>query len=490
MHDYYKKSPNFKTLASSYIENLVHPDDKELLRPYVEMSNIKKLLEHKKVDTIRFRRKQGDGYVWMEQIYVKPGDIDDEVHFVVSAFADRDSIVRAEMEQQETLKRALATAESANRAKTAFLNNMSHDIRTPMNAILGFNNRAIRDIDDREKVLDSLYKVNLSGQSLLGLINDVLDMSRIESGRVTLTRDKSDMNRSFIGIEPMLRELADAKDIDISFNIGDIKHRYNYVDFSHTERILVNIITNAVKYTQEGGKVDVSVCELDESVDGRPYYRFVIADNGYGMSEEFQQHMYEEFSREKNTTQSGVVGSGLGLALSKSLVDLMGGRMTCESRLDEGTTFTIDLPFETRELEQTAETDDDFTQPVVSLDGKRILLVEDNDMNREIATDILEDEGAMVHSAENGLEAVNEIKRREASYYDCILMDIQMPVMSGYDATKAIREFYTARHIPIIALSANAFEEDKQKSLEAGMDDHIPKPIDIQNLKETLAKYL
>ena len=263
------------------------------------------------------------------------------------------------------------------------------------------------------------------------------------------------------------------------------------MDFSHTERVLVNIITNAIKYTPEGGKVDVSVCELDEEKDGKPLYRFTVADNGQGMSEEFQQQMYEEFSREKNTTQSGVVGTGLGLALSRSLVDLMGGRISCESRLGEGTTFTIDLPFEIRDPEQAEEIESDGETTGFSLGGKRILLVEDNEMNMEIATELLEDEGALVYGVENGLEAVNEVKKKHAKYYDCILMDIQMPVMNGYEATKAIRELPPHEyHIPIIAVSANAFEEDRQKSLAAGMDDHIAKPIDVKVLKETLARYL
>ena len=392
---------------------------------------------------------------------------------------------------EKELEDALSKAEAASKAKSAFLFNISHDIRTPMNAILGFNNRAIRNIDDKEKVLDSLNKANLSGESLLGLINDILDMSRVESGKATINHDKADMNKSFIGIEPMLRELAEAKNIDLSFTVGDIKHRYNYVDFSHTERVLVNIITNAIKYTPEGGKVDVSVCELDEEKDGKPLYRFTVADNGQGMSEEFQQQMYEEFSREKNTTQSGVVGTGLGLALSRSLVDLMGGRISCESRLGEGTTFTIDLPFEIRDPEQAEEIESDGETTGFSLGGKRILLVEDNEMNMEIATELLEDEGALVYGVENGLEAVNEVKKKHAKYYDCILMDIQMPVMNGYEATKAIRELPPHEyHIPIIAVSANAFEEDRQKSLAAGMDDHIAKPIDVKVLKETLARYL
>ena len=479
-----------------YADGYVHEEDREKIYYYADLDNMREALRNTRSQKVVVRRNIGGEWAWIEMNIIKAEPVSEPAKNVVLAFTNRSEQVNRDLEIRQKLEDTLSLAESASRAKTTFLNNMSHDIRTPMNAILGFTNKAIKDIDDKEKVLDSLEKVKLSGRSLLGLINDILDMSRIESGKVTITRDESDMNRSFTGIEPMLRELADSKNIRLSFSIGDIRHRYNYVDFSHTERVLVNIISNAIKYTPNGGKVDVSVCELDETVDGKPLYRFTVADNGQGMSEEFQKSMYEEFSREKNSTQSGVVGTGLGLALSKSLVELMGGRIYCESRLGEGTTFTIDLPFETREESTTDEEHTAYAPPDYKLSGKRILLVEDNEMNREIATEILEEEGILVETAEDGYVAVEMIRRlldnTDVYYYDAVLMDIQMPRMNGYEATKAIRELpdplYT--HLPIIALSANAFEEDRQKSLAAGMDDHIAKPIDIQQLKETLAKYL
>ena len=481
---------NVSKALTQYADMYVHEEDRDKIYYFADLNHIREALKDTRSHKVMVRRNVNGEWVWIEMNMIKVEPVSEPARNVILAFTDRTRQVKEEMDIRQRLEDALSQAEAANKSKSTFLFNMSHDIRTPMNAILGFNDRAIKDIDNKEKALDSLRKVDLSGHSLLGIINDILDLSRIESGRVTFSRDISDMYRCFIGIEPMLRELADAKNIDLRFSFGEIKHRYNYVDFSHTERILVNVISNAIKYTHDGGKIDVSVCELDEEINDNPVYRFTVADNGQGMSEEFQKHMFEEFSREKNSTESGIQGTGIGLALVKSIVDKMGGRISCESRLGIGTTFWIDLPFEIRDNDVAVADVEESVSTDFSMNGKMFLLVEDNDLNREIAEAILQDEGAYVVSAENGLEAVEEVKKRGITYFDCILMDIQMPVMSGYEATSKIRELFPDEHVPIIALSANAFEEDRQKSIEAGMDDHVSKPIDIKKLNETLAKYL
>ena len=481
---------DFSVAIREYADAYIHEEDRDKLYRYTDLDNVRRdLADTRSIKTLLRRNYNGE-WKWVEMNMIKVEPVSEPAKNVILSFTNRDDQVREEEKRRQQLEEALSNAEAASKSKSTFLFNMSHDIRTPMSAILGFNNRAIKDIDNREKALDSLRKVDLSGHTLLGIINDILDLSRIESGSITFSRDKSDMYRSFVGIEPMLRELAEAKNIDLKFSFGDIKHRYNYVDFSHTERILVNVISNAIKYTHDGGKIDVSVCELDEEANGNPLYRFTVSDNGQGMSEEFQKHMFEEFAREKNSTESGIQGTGIGLALVKSLVDKMGGRIECESRLGIGTTFRIDLPFETRDVD-AADSDDEESMPSdFTMRKKMFLLVEDNDLNREIAQEMLQDEGADVVAVENGTEAIAEVKKRGTSYFDCILMDIQMPRMNGYEATKIIRELFPDSRIPIIALSANAFEEDRQKSIEAGMDDHVSKPIDIQKLKQTLAKYL
>ena len=391
--------------------------------------------------------------------------------------------LKVEEEQRASLEEAKNKAEAANRSKTAFLFNMSHDIRTPMNAIVGFTNMAIKNIDNREKVLDSLMKTQKSSELLLSLINDVLEMSRIESGKRELILENGCIHDAFSHIDSVMMELAKAKNVSLSFEIKDIRDPYILVDKTRFNRVLLNLGTNAIKYTPAGGSVNISACQLDRKEDDIRYYQFTVTDNGMGMTEEFQQHMYEEFSREVNTTTSGIQGTGLGLSVTKAFVDIMGGTIECDSTPGRGTTFTVVFPFSIREEANEEGNKDPLQNDLFAqLRGKRVLLVEDNELNREIATDILEEAGLIVEPAEDGTIAVDMMRKLGPDYFDFILMDIQMPYMNGYDATKAIRAMYPDRHIPIIALSANAFAEDKQKSKEAGMDDHIEKPIDVNQL--------
>ena len=394
-------------------------------------------------------------------------------------------------EQQKQLEQALIAADSANRAKTDFLFNMSHDIRTPMNAIIGFTNMAKKEIGNPEKVLDSLSKVQVSSDILLNLINDVLDMSRIESGKVELHEEKYEFREAYDSFEPAMANLAVSKRIDLKFTIGEIRNPYIFTDGPRLDRILINIISNAIKYTPAEGFVHVRAEQIADTEPGYGNYRFTVTDNGIGMSEEFQKHMFENFSREENSTTRGIQGTGLGLALAKRLADLMGGTISCESTRGIGTTFTLVFPFRLQTEQDRAESAAEVQEfRELDLTGKRALLAEDNELNREIAVDILEEEGILVETAVDGQKAVNKLRERGIHYYDFILMDIQMPVMDGYEATRTIRRLMPELRAPIIALSANAFEEDKKKSLEAGMDDHVAKPINVKELMIALAKYM
>ena len=414
------------------------------------------------------------------------------IHCFLSVEYEKQVITLREL--KDNLDLALEDAQAANKAKSTFLFNMSHDIRTPMNAIIGFTNIAEKNIGNPEKVSDCLKKTRDASSLLLSMINDILEMSRIENGKAELTPEPADVLCSFDLIDSVLTELAKEKHIDISYETGKIRDRGILVDKMRFNRVLLNLGTNAIKYTPVNGKVQLSVRQLDgETADGHRLYEYTVADNGSGMSEEFQAHMFEEFSRERTSTTSGIQGTGLGLAVTKAYVDMMDGRIECRSRIGEGTVFTVVLPFAPCETDFKApEASRDLPEdaPGFSFSGKRVLLVEDNEMNREIATEILGDAGITVETAVDGSKAVDAVRTHGTEYYDLILMDIQMPVMDGYEATRTIRSLYPDSRLPIIALSANAFAEDRVKSRQAGMNDHIEKPIRLEELFSAIQRIM
>ena len=388
----------------------------------------------------------------------------------------------------------LRLAEAGSRSKTEFLFNMSHDIRTPMNAILGYTDIGLRHRDDAERTAENLTKIQTAGRHLLNLINDILEMSRIEAGRLELASDPLDLREVVDGIVQMNQTLAMAKSIDFSADI-QLQQPYVYFDELHFNEIIINLISNAVKYTPDGGKVRFTAHQTDTPTDGVAVYRFEIADNGIGMSESFQTHLFETFSREEAPGVTRIEGTGLGLSIVKRIVDQAGGTISVQSKQGEGSTFVVQLPLRmmTEEEIEAFETAARAASQIPSEErfrGKRMLLVEDNAMNREIALDILSDAGFVVEEAEDGDLAVRAIVEKGIEYYDFILMDIQMPVMNGYEATRAIRAMQDGDRIPIIALSANAFAEDREASLAAGMNDHVAKPIDIPSLFAALAKFV
>jgi len=393
---------------------------------------------------------------------------------------------------QEALEEAKEAAEAANEAKTTFLNNMSHDIRTPMNAILGFTKLIERDINNPKSIAVSLKKIKSSGNYLLNIINNILDMARIESGKVSLNPEFLDLEDPDANILSVFEEEFKKKNLTVSFDL-DIKHRYVLIDIPKANEIVVNLVSNAIKYTPAGGRVAIKMEELPCAKPGYGTYSWSITDTGIGMSKEFLATIFEAFTREKNTTQSKIIGSGLGMAIVKKLVDFLGGTIEVESELGKGTTFRVVLEHQlvnkpedyVKEQEAHIPEDIDFT-------GKHILLAEDNDLNAEIAMALLEDEGFRVERAEDGLKCIEKLCSAAAGCYDVILMDVQMPYLDGYGATARIRQLADKAKagIPILAMTANAFEEDKKKALEAGMDGFCTKPIEIEQLNKELARVL
>ena len=472
---------NFGERLQKLMDTLMHPDDRKMFFEATRPEVVREAVNRDNVYFVNFRTLVDGNVTYYQAKFVKDENSDSHV---IAGFHNVDVETKREME-------ALDKAKTASQAKTDFLFNMSHDIRTPMNAIIGFTDMALGNIDNKEKIQDYLNKVKLSGKMLLTLINDILDMSRIESGKVTLNEEKKNIETFYDSLESVMSGARYQKDIDLGFEISGIRDKYVYMDQPRLERILVNLLSNAIKYTPAGGRVRARLKQTKDTNIGTGIYRFEVEDNGIGMSEEFQKHMWEEFAREETSTVSGIQGTGLGLSLAQKLTILMGGRISCTSKQGEGSTFTVTVPlrlWNPEEDSDNAETAGEDTQ--VNLTGKRALLVEDNELNREIAVAILETYGLEIETAENGREALASVIGHDPLYYDFILMDIQMPLMDGYEATREIRKEIPDLKAPIIALSANAFEEDKKKSIDAGMSDHIAKPIDINELTTTLAKFL
>lgn len=395
-------------------------------------------------------------------------------------------------EQQLLLMDSLKRAEEANHAKTSFLFNMSHDIRTPMNAILGFTEIARHNQDNPDKLTDCLEKIQVSGKHLLQLINDVLDMTKIESGKVTLTENCCNLEECITMVQSNLQEDIDKKHLTFQSDMSDTKNKWVYCDTLRVNQILFNLLSNAVKFSKPDGSVLITVSQSPCAIPEYAAYEIRVADNGIGMSPEFLSRIFEPFEREHTSTVSQILGTGLGMSITKNLVDLMDGTIEVFSEPDKGTEFVLHFTFKL--MEQTHQPDEQSSsEPVSSYDfsdftGKRLLLVEDNELNMEIAQELLCEAGFLVETAQNGQIAVEMIRNSEPGYYDAVLMDIQMPVMDGYQASREIRslEDKVLAKIPIIALTANAFDEDKKEALANGMNAHIAKPLDVGVLYETL----
>ena len=389
------------------------------------------------------------------------------------------------------LQIAAENAESANRAKSTFLFNMSHDIRTPMNAIIGYADLASRHSDDPAKLKKYMENIQVCGQNLLMLLNNVLDLARIENDKTEMEYSVSDVEKDFRNCIAMFRNQADSKGQTLTVTT-QLQYPYIYADIPHLTEVCTNLVSNAVKYTGAGGTIRCGVTQKPGKKEGWCDTVVTVADNGIGMSQEFQKHIFEPFERERTSTVSKVEGSGIGMGIVKKLVGLMGGTVEVESKIGVGSTFTVTIPCRIASEDEIQAKRAADPADRESLRGTRILLTEDNDLNAEIATELLQEEGCTVDRAKDGVECVDMLEKAANGTYQLILMDIQMPVMNGYDATKKIRRMDDPQkaNIPIVAMTANAFSEDKQVALDAGMNDHIAKPINMSVLVPTLRKYL
>lgn len=389
----------------------------------------------------------------------------------------------------EEIRKSAEKARKANEAKTRFLFNMSHDIRTPMNAIVGFSGLLEKSIHDEKKSLDYIKKIRVSSDILLTIINQVLEMARIESGKITLNPESVNIREMVEAMNTVFESSLTKKSLEYQCSLN-VVHDQILCDKTKMEEIILNVVSNSIKYTNPHGKITVSIDELDSEDEKNANYKVVVEDNGIGMSQDYLPHIFEEFSREHTSTETRVAGTGLGLPIVKSLVDRMGGTIEVESEEGKGTRFIMKFSFpvslENQVREKEKQNIPDITE---KLKGKRILLAEDNDLNAEIAETVLVEAGIEVKRVEDGLQCIEELKKMPENYYDVILMDVQMPNMDGYTATQRIRDLDDSRaEIPIIAMTANAYDEDRRKAQEAGMDGFLAKPLDVDEMMRLLGK--
>lgn len=389
----------------------------------------------------------------------------------------------------EEIRKSAEKARKANEAKTRFLFNMSHDIRTPMNAIVGFSGLLEKSIHDEKKSLDYIKKIRVSSDILLTIINQVLEMARIESGKITLSSESVNIREMVEAMNTVFESSLTKKSLEYQCSLN-VVHDQILCDKTKMEEIILNVVSNSIKYTNPHGKITVSIDELDSEDEKNADYKVVVEDNGIGMSQDYLPHIFEEFSREHTSTETRVAGTGLGLPIVKSLVDRMGGTIEVESEEGKGTRFIMKFSFpvslENQVREKEKQNIPDITE---KLEGKRILLAEDNELNAEIAETVLEETGIKVKHVEDGIQCIEELKKMPEKYYDVILMDVQMPNMDGYTATQRIRDLDDSRaEIPIIAMTANAYDEDRRKAQEAGMDGFLAKPLDVDEMMRLLGK--
>ncbi|RHP32358.1 ATP-binding protein [Lachnotalea sp. AF33-28] len=439
--------------------------------------------------------EEADGGRWVRLQFIQAQERGAVPELVTVAIQDiHESRMRSEKLKQ-ALEDAYQSARKANEAKSIFLSSMSHDIRTPMNAIIGMTQIARMHLEDRERLKDCLDKIESSSGYLLGLINEVLDMSRLESGHMDLTEEPLNLAEALRSFVEVLRPNAEKKGQSLTLSFESVSSPHVLADRMRLQQIFVNLVSNAVKYTPEGGRIQVVMQEQPEKMAGYGFYQFQVRDNGIGMSEEFQKHLFEPFSREDNSMTGKEAGTGLGLCITRMAAGMMQGDITVDSVKGKGTVFTVLLQLK-KDIRKTApaERSEEKTTETASemYDGKRVLLVEDNDLNREIAREILGSFSLEVEEAADGQQALERFRKVPDGWYDLIFMDIQMPVMNGYEAAKAIRALdrNDARQVPIVAMTANVFAEDVAAALSGGMNDHLGKPVVIDKLKEILARWL
>lgn len=478
----------FAGFDADYIQKWVHPDDRHIVLNATNPNYIRERLSDRQNFLVNYRIVNDTETKHLELHIVNVGT-DDHVSQIVMGYRSIDDEIIQKMEQREMLEYALNQAKSANIARNTFLSNMSHDLRTPMNAIVGFTALAKNHIDDREKVETYLNMIEESSDQLLQLINAVLELSRMESGKIIIKKEECNLIDIIHEVQTSMLPKALEKNITFSLDISGLKHYIVYVDAEKLTHTLLRLANNAVKYTNIGGKITVTVKELGEPVNNCAKYQFIIKDSGVGISQKFMEHIFEPFEREKNTTLSGVHGTGLGLTIAKNTIEMMGGTIEVDSSIGKGSSFTITLTLPIHE-QVTVSFYNDINTAAASARQHRILIVEDTEINLEIEAALLKDAGFLVDSAVDGKIALEKVKNSEHGYYSLILMDIQMPVMNGYNSARAIRKIEDPilASIPIIALSANTFDEDRQMSKQCGMNAHLGKPINMPELLETITK--
>lgn len=498
----------FRTYAAMF----VHPEDRESYLDVMDTAHMRECLsgEHP-FEAVEYRRiVHENGEIidngWIRATVILSETVGKEPRKVLYLAQDVTESKRKEESAQRILKEAYESAVYANASKSDFLSRMSHDIRTPMNAIMGMTAIAGAHIDDRERVADCLNKITVSSTHLLGLINDVLDMSKIESGKVDIVEEPFKLSDLMNNLLTMIRPVQQQKQHDLTLHMDKVVHESVIGDVMRLQQVFMNILGNAVKYTPPGGRIKIEVNEKDSKVNGYGCYEFIFSDNGIGMSDEFQSQIFEPFSRAEDSRVSKIEGTGLGMAIALNIVHKMNGNINIESKEGIGSRFTVTIFLKKQDRPQADAGNCLGTKGVQEkkienlkedlsnqkFQGRRILLVEDNQLNREIAEEILGYTGVMVESVEDGKQALDKFIEMEAGYYDLIFMDVQMPVMNGYEATRAIRAAgrSDAREIPIVAMTANAFTDDVIASKQAGMNEHITKPLDAEQLVQCMRIYL
>ena len=475
-----KNGEDFFNVSRRNMSRLIYEDDRERFMGTFYREKIMSILERDKIFTMKYRLVFGDTPVWVSMKATLLEDKDGR-HLIIGT-----NNIEAQMEREEEYQQRVREARTS--ARNDFLANMSHDIRTPMNAIVGYTNIAKTNKHKPETVADALDKIGSSSHYLLSLINDILDISKIESGKMQISCGPCDLAALFRRIEDITALQAKKKSLVINYCHDNICHYQVITDELRIEQIIINIVSNAIKYTPPGKTVDL-IAEEVPSPGGKNKYRFIIRDTGIGIKEDYMPHIFESFTREERTTVNRIQGTGLGLAITAKIVEMMGGTISVKSKLGEGSEFTVELELEPLETDSQANADKSEN---IDLAGHRILLVEDNAINAEIARMVLEQYGAEVQQAENGKIGLEALQEKGPGYYDAVLMDIQMPVMNGFEATKAIRALggAYATALPIIAMSANAYDEDVRDCLAAGMNGHIAKPFNPDELLRILRRYI
>lgn len=482
----------YEDAKANYINNYVAPLDRERLKKELTLENIVANTTSKKVFGVGFKRIVGseERYYRIEfaQVQLPNGKTG-----IVAGFKDVDEDVRKDQEIQQVLRDAIDTANASSKAKSDFLSSMSHDIRTPMNGIIGMTAIATAHLDDRERVEDCLKKISEASSHLLSLINEVLDMNKIESGKVELNEENFNLSELVDTLFAMTKAQLESHRHTLKVDIADVVHENVIGDSHRIQQVFVNLMSNAIKYTPDGGTISLTVAERPTNAHGVACYEFVFEDNGIGMTEEFQKHLFEPFTRANDKKTAAIQGTGLGMTISQSLVRMMGGDIQVKSKPGEGSRFTVTVYLKFVDVQNAEAHKEDPLKNLEDLkfEGKRILLVEDHPVNAEIAKNVLQMTGLEIEWVMDGAAAVERMADSSEGEFELVFMDIQMPNMDGYQATAAIRAMTTyARRIPIVAMTANAFADDIRKAKEVGMNDHISKPIDFKELAKILQKWI